>query len=77
MSQKNNAQAAQLQHNLLTNEEFLSFINIQVQYGVAQRGGVILCTHDAIHTSRIVSDVNILQAKEIKKLAFENFISKD
>jgi hypothetical protein len=77
MSSKNNAQAAHIQNNLLTDEEFLSFINIQVQYGVAQRGGVILCTHDKVHNVRIASDVNILQPEETKKVLFENSISKN
>ncbi|MCD6068375.1 MAG: hypothetical protein K0S33_3201 [Bacteroidetes bacterium] len=81
MSSKNNAQTAWSGSNLLTNTDFLSFIHIQVQYGVAQRGGIVLYTSNLSHLSRVASDVNLLEPKEIKtiiaRLRDENFISKN
>lgn len=77
MSSKNNAHIAHSTINLLNDSSFVSFIQLQIQYGIAQRGGTILYTDNETHVSRITSNVNILESKEVKAIVFENFTSKN
>ena len=56
--------------NLLGDTTHRQFIELQAIYGFAQRGGTVLEKDNAQHTSRLVSDVNILTPYEKKQLIF-------
>lgn len=75
MSAKNTRVAQQ--DNLLKIPEFKEFLEIQVEYGITQRGGVSLFNKNETHLARIVSNVNLFTTGELKGLAFENFISSN
>lgn len=77
MRTNNNAQSALLTNNLLNTEALRSFLKLQTEYGTAQRGGSSIYLHNNKHLKRIASEVNFLNAGEIKQVVFENFISKN
>jgi hypothetical protein len=56
--------------NLLGDITHRQFIELQAIYGFAQRGGTVFEKHNASHTNRLVSDVNILTPYEKKQLIF-------
>lgn len=61
-------------NNLIGENNFQQFLEIQASYGYAQRGGAILKNQTALQSKRLVSNVNILENKELKKLVFNEII---
>lgn len=60
--------------NLIGNEQYRYFINLQAAYGIAQRGGVKHPLLNKAHQKRLVSDVNILSSLENRQLIFSEII---
>ncbi|HEY1038495.1 MAG TPA: hypothetical protein VGF30_03775 [Bacteroidia bacterium] len=77
MQSNKNVQTQFANINLLNDEIFKSFLSVQTQYGLAQRGGTRLFGQSDKQTVRLVSDVNLLQSKEIAAIVFENFIGNN
>jgi hypothetical protein len=61
-------------NNLIGENKFQQFLEIQTSYGYAQRGGAILKNQTTIQSKRLVNDVNILVSTELKKLVFNELI---
>ena len=77
MNSNKNVQTQFANINLLQDPIFKSFLQIQTQYGLAQRGGTKLFALSPKQTPRLVSDVNLLTNKEVSAIVFENFISNN
>ena len=60
--------------NLIGQDNFKQFLELQTSYGFAQRGGSILPSFQKQQSKRLVSDVNILEKAELKKLVFNEII---
>jgi len=60
--------------NLIGQDTFKQFLELQTSYGFAQRGGSILPSYQKQQSKRLVSDVNILEKVELKKLVFNEII---
>lgn len=60
--------------NLIGNEQYRYFINLQAAYGIAQRGGVKYPLLNTAHQKRLVSDVNLLSSNERRQLIFSEVI---
>ena len=56
--------------NLIGEISHQSFLQIQVAYGFAHRGGVLFPSSSSVHATRLISDVNILTSKENKQIIF-------
>lgn len=59
---------------LIGQQNFKQYLEIQAAYGFAQRGGTKLPFYDNLHAKRLVSDINILAGTELKKLVFNEII---
>ena len=60
--------------NLIGEISHRSFLQIQATYGLAHRGGVQFPSASSLHATRLISDVNILTARENKQLIFSESI---
>lgn len=60
--------------NLIGQNKFRQFLDIQSVYGFAQRGGSIISAQNKTQSKRLVSDVNILESAELKKIVFNELI---
>ncbi len=60
--------------NLIGQDTFREFLELQTSYGFAQRGGSVLPLFQKQQSKRLVSDVNILEKAELKKLVFNEII---
>lgn len=60
--------------NLIGQDTFKQFLDLQTSYGFAQRGGSKLPAYQKLQSKRLVSDVNILEKAELKKLVFNEII---
>lgn len=60
--------------NLIGQNNFKQFLEIQAAYGYAQRGGSKIPGFEKSQAKRLVSDVNILESAELKKLVFNEII---
>lgn len=64
------------QHNLIGNVQHKQFIELQVSYGIAQRGGTQLPAISGTHYRRLVNNINLLDPSETRRLVFnETLIS--
>lgn len=61
-------------NNLIGENKFQQFLEIQATYGYAQRGGSLLHSQLTIQTKRLASNLNILESAELKKLVFNEII---
>ena len=61
-------------NNLIGENKFQQFLEIQASYGFTQRGGAILKSQTTLQSKRLVSSVNILESTELKKLVFNEII---
>lgn len=60
--------------NLIGQNNFTQFLEIQAIYGYAQRGGSKIPAFENTQSMRLVSNVNILESTELKKLVFNEII---
>lgn len=60
--------------NLIGDNKYRQFIELQALLGFAQRGGVKFPYNNEKHSQRLVSDVNILSSQENKQLIFSEII---
>jgi hypothetical protein len=60
--------------NLIGEIQHRQYIRLQAAYGVAQRGGVVFPLFEERHQARLVSDINILSAREHRQLVFSESI---
>ncbi|MBA2614149.1 MAG: hypothetical protein H0U95_19460 [Bacteroidetes bacterium] len=60
--------------NLLGEKEHRNFLEVQAEFGIAQRGGAF--PHNIIpsHINRLASDINFLTSQEKKQLIFSGNI---
>ena len=56
--------------NLIGENNFKQFLEIQALYGYAQRGGIVLPSNSISQQKRLIHNVNILESSELKKLVF-------
>lgn len=61
-------------NNLIGEANFQQFLEIQAAYGYSQRGGSTLPGYFNVQSKRLVSDINILESSELKKLVFNELI---
>ncbi len=62
------------ENNLVGQNAHRNFIEIQAAYGFAQRGGVTFISAGEKHQQRLVSDINLLNANEKRKVVFSEAI---
>ena len=60
--------------NLIGQDNFKQFLELQSVYGYAQRGGSVLLAKQKQQSRRLVNNVNILESAELKKLVFNEII---
>lgn len=60
--------------NLIGENNFKQFLEIQAIYGFAQRGGIVLTSNTKAHQKRLINDANILESSELKKIVFNELI---
>jgi len=60
--------------NLLGNDAHKDFLALQVEFGIAQRGGAYPFNIIPSHLNRLTSDVNFLTSLEKKQLIFSGTI---
>ena len=60
--------------NLVGDSEHRHFLELQAQYGFAQRGGVQFPYADESHLKRLVNSINILSSNENRQLVFSELI---
>ena len=58
--------------NLIGQTDHKNFLEIQAAYGLAQRGGIAIPFK--VQAERLVSEVNILNSGEVRKLIFNETI---
>ncbi len=63
-----------IETNLIGQDTHRSFLEIQASIGIAQRGGVTFTNVSTRHQKRLVSDINVLNANEIRKVIFSEAI---
>ena len=56
--------------NLIGENNFKQFLEIQALYGYTQRGGIVLPSNSISQQKRLIHNVNILESSELKKLVF-------
>ncbi len=56
--------------NVIGLTEHRNFIEVQAIYGIAQRGGSNTTGFSNKQTKRLVSDINLLEKTELKRLIF-------
>lgn len=59
---------------LIGQQNFKQYLEIQAAYGFAERGGTKLPFYETSQSKRLVSNVNILDSSELKKLVFNEII---
>lgn len=62
--------------NLLTQEDYKSYLTIISEYGIAQSGGSFPLTLP-LQAKRLVFDVNLLISPERKHIVYSEIISKN
>jgi len=62
--------------DVLGKKEHLSFLQIQTEYGIAQRGGS-LPLHFRLQRQRLVNNINLLTYLERKQLIYSETIYKN
>lgn len=67
---KNTYTVSNTRVNLIGEPQHRNYIRFQAAYGVAQRGGVVFPLFEEKHHQRLVSNINILSAREHRRLVF-------
>lgn len=65
---------ALVNNNLIGNQLHREFLEVQAEFGIAQRGGAFPFTIIPNHVNRLASDVNLLTSQEKKQLIFSGTI---
>jgi hypothetical protein len=60
--------------NLIGQNNFKQFLEIQAAYGYAQRGGSKIPAFEKAQSKRLTSNVNLLESAELKKVVFNEII---
>lgn len=60
--------------NLLGENDYRTYLELQAEYGFSQRGGLQFPYASEKHSKRLVSDLNILTSKENRQLIFSESI---
>ncbi len=60
--------------NLIGDQLHLEFLEVQAEFGIAQRGGAFPFNIIPNHLNRLASDVNLLTSQEKKQLIFSGTI---
>ena len=60
--------------NLIGDLNHKGFLELQAAYGIGQRGGSKISSYQKQQTKRLVSNVNILEGAELKKIVFNEII---
>ncbi len=63
--------------DLLSNDTYKSFIKIQATYSIAQIGGSYAYYNNRKEQERLVSDVNILDSAEAKRIVFSHLLGNN
>ncbi|MBK6834516.1 MAG: hypothetical protein IPG89_09660 [Bacteroidetes bacterium] len=63
--------------DLLSNDTYKSFLKVQSTYSIAQTGGSYAYYNNSKEQVRLVSDVNILDSTETKRIIFSNLLGKN
>ena len=66
--------SALINSNLLGEEAHREFLNLQTEFGIAQRGGAYPFNIIPSNVNRLTSDVNLLTSTEKKQLVFSGTI---
>jgi hypothetical protein len=65
---------ALINNNLIGDHSHRNFIELQAEFGIAQRGGAFPFNIIPTHLNRLASDVNLLTSQEKKQLIFSGTI---
>jgi hypothetical protein len=65
---------ALVNNNLIGDQLHLEFLEVQAEFGIAQRGGAFPFNIIPNHLNRLASDVNLLTSQEKKQLIFSGTI---
>lgn len=63
-----------ISQNLIGEESHRNFLEVQANFGIAQRGGAFSFNIIPTHLNRLASDVNFLTSHEKKQLIFSGTI---
>ena len=74
MNTPKSSHTQQIAENLLGNPAHRHFLVLQAEYGIAQRGGILAADLSDAYAKRLVSQVNILDQVEHRKLIFSEII---
>ncbi len=63
--------------DLLSNDTYKSFLKVQTTYSIAQTGGSYAYFNNRKEQERLVSDVNILDLAEAKRIVFSHLLGNN
>jgi len=63
--------------DLLSNDTYKSFLKVQTTYSIAQTGGSYAYYNNRKEQERLVSDVNILDSAEAKRIVFSHLLGNN
>lgn len=63
--------------DLLSNDTYKSFLKVQTTYSIAQTGGSYAYFNNRKEQERLVSDVNILDSAEAKRIVFSHLLGNN
>ena len=63
--------------DLLSNDTYKSFLKVQTTYSIAQTGGSYAYFNNLKEQERLVSDVNILDSAEAKRIVFSHLLGNN
>lgn len=65
---------ALVNNNLIGDQLHREFLEVQAEFGIAQRGGAFPFNIIPNHVNRLASDINLLSSQEKKQLIFSGTI---
>ena len=65
---------ALVNNNLIGDQSHRDFLEVQSEFGIAQRGGAFPFNIIPNHVNRLASDINLLTSEEKKQLIFSGTI---
>ncbi|MEI8137254.1 MAG: hypothetical protein WCH21_08020 [Bacteroidota bacterium] len=74
---KSNHKTTVQKENLIGDESHREYLEVQSEFGIAQRGGVFPFHLIPTHVKRLASDINLLTSLEKKQLIFSGTISNN
>ena len=63
--------------DLLSNDTYKSFLKVQTTYSIAQTGGSFAYYNNRKEQDRLVSDINILDSAETKRIIFSQLLGNN